>query len=146
MWASLIVFAVSSAEASSRDCRSSHRHVLKTNRKRRHKVPLDIFCILITQRVSQSTNPPNSSHVFVQYPLNSSQISVNLCADAANTSPTFPSTRRSFTRRHSCYATDTPPFAQQTISSGGAGEKQTCCGIPNKRKEEKRFFQWKPVD
>lgn len=100
MWESLIVFAVSSAEASSQDCRSSYQPVIKQKANGGRKCPSTISAFWTLKEFYSSKtipHPPSLCSCFVQYPLTSSQISFKLSSDAAKTSPTFYSTCCSFT-------------------------------------------------
>lgn len=145
MWASLIVFAASSAEASGRDCRSSYRRFFSNENKRRQ----DVFSVLNTQILSQSknstSNPPSLRSCFVHFPLNSTQFSFKLPFDAAEHLPHVPFNVSLIHRGVTGVMQQTPhhstkPDTQQAISSLGAAEKPLCRGTPEKRKGKETFF------
>lgn len=116
----------------------------ETKSKRRQKVPLDIFSISNTLRVSQLKNLfqtlPHFAHVFVQYPSNSSQISFKLSSDAAKTSPTFHSTCRSFTGASLVLCNGHPAIHPADISSDAAAEKQNLLWNPRQTERKEEIF------
>lgn len=133
MWASLIVFAESSAEVSSRDCRSSYQHVFKQKANGGRKCPstFSAFWTHILQFYSPKTisKPP----------------SFKLSSDVANTSPTFHSTCRSFTGASLVLCNRHPTIHPADHFIWWCYREANLLWNPRQTERKKRFFQWKPA-